>query len=380
MSSHWCHQCNKSVRVERLEVPTCPDCDSGFVEELENSTRPVRADADGDRRRRLPYMEAATYTIDAHNNTNQNDDQRHCINNIIGGDDSPYNPIIMIRSGGSSEGTSRDQGEENRGFELFYEDNDGSGLRPLPQRMSNLLLGSGFERVMIEQLSHVEANHSENERHNQQQTSASKSTVDLLPIIEIDEGHMEIESHCAVCKEPFELGMEAREMPCKHIYHNECILPWLAIKNSCPVCRHELPCESQNNNNVASSNDEENVGLTIWRLPGGGFAVGRFSGGGEREVPIVYTEVDGALNNIGEPRRVSWSLASSRGEERGRSHGGGGFRRMLTNLFGCFGGDGVRFTREFSQSMPMRSNNNGIHSPRSRRTWSMDVNGGIRPW
>ena len=364
-------------------MPICPDCDSGFLEELENSTHPFHAE--GGRRRRFPYMAAAMYMIGHHNNnTNRSSRRRHCIHNV-----SQFNPIIMLRSGGSSEGTNRDQGEENHRFELFYEDNAGAGLRPLPPRMSNVLLGSGFQTVM-EQISHIEANRSGNERQNRQQTSASKSAVESLPIIKINESFMEIESHCAVCKETFELDIEAREMPCKHIYHNECILPWLQIKNSCPVCRHELPCESpQNNNNEVTSNENENenVGLTIWRLPGGGFAVGRFSGirgnggVGERELPIVYTEADGAFNNIGEPRRVSWSLASSSGRS-GRSNRGGGFRRMLNNLCGCFGGVGVRrVTREFSQSITMRNNTNVDNpSPRSRRSWSMDVHGGIRPW
>ncbi len=45
---------------------------------------------------------------------------------------------------------------------------------------------------------------------------------------------------CAVCKDAFKSEDKVYSLPCKHIYHTECIMPWLKRHNTCPVCRYEL--------------------------------------------------------------------------------------------------------------------------------------------
>ncbi|XP_004503159.1 probable E3 ubiquitin-protein ligase RHC2A [Cicer arietinum] len=374
-SSYWCYRCSRFVRVGRQETVTCPDCDGGFVEEIEHPSHSVHVDS---RRRRFPA--AAMYMIGQHPGSDDNSRPpflRRTRRN--GGDRSPFNPVIVLRGSGSTEVTEGGSTGESRGFELFYDDGAGSGLRPLPPSMSEFLLGSGFDRL-LEQLSQIEINGIGRYEH----PPASKTAVDSLPTIEINGCHLDMESHCAVCKEAFQLGTVVREMPCKHIYHPDCILPWLALHNSCPVCRHELPSDNElqsqtQSQSVGLNEEDNNVGLTIWRLPGGGFAVGRFAGGrrgAERELPVVYTEMDGAFNNGGEPRRISWSSGGSRERERG------GFRSLFGHFFGCFRG-GVRNQPSISSthSRSLRTNSSNMDpSQRSRRTWSMDVNSGMRSW
>ncbi|PNI42547.1 RNF181 isoform 6 [Pan troglodytes] len=51
------------------------------------------------------------------------------------------------------------------------------------------------------------------------------------------------ELKCPVCLLEFEEEETAIEMPCHHLFHSSCILPWLSKTNSCPLCRHELPTD-----------------------------------------------------------------------------------------------------------------------------------------
>jgi len=36
------------------------------------------------------------------------------------------------------------------------------------------------------------------------------------------------------------LGEKIRKLPCKHIFHDKCILPWLDMNSTCPNCRFNL--------------------------------------------------------------------------------------------------------------------------------------------
>ncbi|KAE8694731.1 hypothetical protein F3Y22_tig00110776pilonHSYRG00007 [Hibiscus syriacus] len=63
---------------------------------------------------------------------------------------------------------------------------------------------------------------------------ASQTSIDSMPTVKITRRHLPSDLQCPVCKDKFELGSEARQMPCNHMYHSDCIIPWLEQHNSCP--------------------------------------------------------------------------------------------------------------------------------------------------
>ncbi|KAK7271623.1 hypothetical protein RJT34_27675 [Clitoria ternatea] len=50
---------------------------------------------------------------------------------------------------------------------------------------------------------------------------------------------------CAVCKDQIALHSQAKQLPCKHLYHADCITPWLEIHATCPLCRFRLVEEAR---------------------------------------------------------------------------------------------------------------------------------------
>lgn len=76
---------------------------------------------------------------------------------------------------------------------------------------------------------------------------AARSAVARLPSVVLTKEDAESNSSsfisCAICKDEIMVEEEAKRLPCLHCYHEECILPWLEMKNTCPLCRYELPTD-----------------------------------------------------------------------------------------------------------------------------------------
>lgn len=55
--------------------------------------------------------------------------------------------------------------------------------------------------------------------------------------------YAEVEGHddpCVVCQVDFESSDVVIELPCRHVYHPDCIQTWLAAKKTCPHCSQEV--------------------------------------------------------------------------------------------------------------------------------------------
>ncbi|XP_069835151.1 RING finger protein 122-like isoform X2 [Dendropsophus ebraccatus] len=45
---------------------------------------------------------------------------------------------------------------------------------------------------------------------------------------------------CAVCLEEFKVKEELGLCPCTHAFHTKCLMKWLEVRNSCPMCNKTI--------------------------------------------------------------------------------------------------------------------------------------------
>ncbi|WCJ25463.1 RING/U-box superfamily protein [Euphorbia peplus] len=71
---------------------------------------------------------------------------------------------------------------------------------------------------------------------------ASRKMLENLPRVHL---RKEDSIVCTICRDEIVQGETANKLPCSHFYHQACIVPWLEIKNTCPVCRFEFPTDDR---------------------------------------------------------------------------------------------------------------------------------------
>ncbi|KAG0492367.1 hypothetical protein HPP92_005765 [Vanilla planifolia] len=91
---------------------------------------------------------------------------------------------------------------------------------------------------------------------------ATKESISSIPTIEIAEQSV----LCAICKDDLPRGSSARLLPCSHLYHSDCIVSWLSLRNSCPLCRSPIACSGRSQTpryrlRIFEPEDEERINL-----------------------------------------------------------------------------------------------------------------------
>ena len=103
--------------------------------------------------------------------------------------------------------------------------------------------GGGMDEDLMEQLRR--ASEESSSKHGKR---ATDEQIDSLEKRVFDEESSQKEEDndpttattCSICLADFQSGEEVKSLPCRHVFHGECIDHWLREKNACPVCRTEL--------------------------------------------------------------------------------------------------------------------------------------------
>ncbi|EPS59848.1 hypothetical protein M569_14957, partial [Genlisea aurea] len=235
-NTHWCYQCSHTIRPEPRTL-TCPYCNGGFIQELPPELVGPYFDLAPGSGFLEQYRDPRMGLVDAFSalmrqrisGRDPNFDIRTRTTGVIA--ERGYGPSRVLIFHGQPPMSVHAHPVADP-FEAFFAPAHGSGISQRPSDFGDFFLGHHGLQQLIEQLSI-------NDRRGP--PPAPRSAIDAMPTIRITQKHIGTDAHCPVCQDKFELGSKARQMPCDHIYHSDCIVPWLVEHNSCPVCRVELP-------------------------------------------------------------------------------------------------------------------------------------------
>ncbi|CAF1934975.1 BnaC05g39950D [Brassica napus] len=286
---YWCHMCSRSVNpVIEGEVINCNFCQSGFVEEMDETPdqatgdhphqavaeslwAPILLGVMNDHDQNQRASESNVENEDGNNDDDDDDDgqindgefdlERH-LEEVMRRRRRHSAAILDllqgIRAGLSVESENNDDNNQDNelvvlinSFNQRIRIQDSVDASSVPSgSLGDYFIGPGFE-MLLQRLA-------ENDPNNRYGTPpATKEAVESLETVMVEEGLVQ----CTVCLDDFEIGVEAKEMPCKHKFHSECLLPWLELHSSCPVCRYLLPTGDDDGETKTDAETSSNVSM-----------------------------------------------------------------------------------------------------------------------
>ncbi|KNC96582.1 uncharacterized protein SPPG_08166 [Spizellomyces punctatus DAOM BR117] len=323
---YWCHQCQSEISpLMDSGTPTCPQCHSEFVEEIEEDNDPrefVHSDEDdhqdefyvfggappagmglpreGDRGNAgdiagliqqwlgqiLQPQPGAANNREAGDNqeehqgdTHESDSAEHHdeeghalaaeeLGEAAGGGaaaaEGPdgtqprglrftrrpgrrLNIAIRTGTGGNTEGNVPTL-DLNAVLELLMGANGGDGTNPLGAFFN--MVGNPGDYVFGQRgLDDIITQLMEQAGQRNAPPPAPQDLIKALPRQNVTKADIAAHSECSICQDDYTEGEEVVALPCKHLFHQQCIESWLEVNGTCPVCRYSLVSKQEDNAN-----------------------------------------------------------------------------------------------------------------------------------
>ncbi|KAG8232324.1 hypothetical protein J437_LFUL009423 [Ladona fulva] len=196
----FCHRCNESINQVLPEFK-CPICESGFIEELG-----VNEPSDDGSDSELDNSEAFSLEQIIRGAGRANENLRSRRNGRGSVQTNPFDHLIqdvminLTSFNWSAGGNGRGNGP------VFFLGNPGDyawgreGLDAIVTHLLNQMDGTGPPPL-------------------------AKEKIEEIPVVNIMKD---------------QVGEPVRKLKCEHVYHENCIIPWLKLHGTCPICRKTL--------------------------------------------------------------------------------------------------------------------------------------------
>ena len=124
--------------------------------------------------------------------------------------------------------------EDELDFGLYYEDFErNEAINEIEQQIIDELCPNP-DKMTYEQLLELE------EKVGNVNKGLNEEKIKKIPFITFKKGIYQDCDKCIICQEEFIYGEKVKLLNCGHVFHEECIGPWLLKEKKCPFCKEEI--------------------------------------------------------------------------------------------------------------------------------------------
>ncbi|KAF8777594.1 E3 ubiquitin-protein ligase RNF126-A-like isoform X2 [Argiope bruennichi] len=223
-TKYFCHHCSREVSPFHTAELICPDCSSGFLEEVSKDL----------------------YNVDTYSCPDEDDDSDlEDVSNLSFLPNTMDNFFSRVLMNVGEDLPEEEDDVDTPRRRLFRADSFSDVMRHISMRE---LLSADEEdspfvsfRYFDDYTGDEEIDALASQLLDEVEISGppplAKDQIKSLPSLAVTTDLLEKGMQCTVCMDDFRLRDKAKRLPCNHLYHEKCITPWLERQATCPNCR-----------------------------------------------------------------------------------------------------------------------------------------------